>query len=93
MNYSAADWHKIGHFSAIANERAAFVGCGLAVCQNCTYGRYCIEVTCNYSITNIQGDIMYKKGDASATECDYYESVPSSRYPHLCENTGKIFKE
>ncbi|XP_011206485.1 antigen 5 like allergen Cul n 1 isoform X1 [Bactrocera dorsalis] len=88
-----ADWHAIGHFSAIANERAAFVGCGLALCQNCSFGSYCIEVTCNYSKTNVAGTFMYKKGNSSASECDHYESVQSSKYPHLCENTGKIFKE
>ncbi|XP_049302080.1 antigen 5 like allergen Cul n 1-like [Bactrocera dorsalis] len=89
----AEDWANIGHFSAIANERAAFVGCGLALCQNCSFGDYCIEVTCNYSITNIAGTFMYKKGDSSASECDFYDSVPSSKYPHLCKNKGKIFEE
>ncbi|XP_054083707.1 tabinhibitin 4-like isoform X1 [Zeugodacus cucurbitae] len=86
-------WKKIGNFSAIANERAAFVGCGLAVCHNSTSNAYCIHVTCNYSRTNVIGTFMYKKGNSSASECDYYESVPSSKYPHLCKNTGKIFED
>ncbi|XP_011195069.1 antigen 5 like allergen Cul n 1 [Zeugodacus cucurbitae] len=88
---NGADFHKVGHFTAIANERAAFVGCGLALCQNCTNRAYCIEVTCNYSLTNLVGSPMYKTGVSSATECDYYESVPSTNYPNLCENNGKIF--
>ncbi|XP_054083694.1 antigen 5 like allergen Cul n 1-like [Zeugodacus cucurbitae] len=89
----AADWAQVGHFTAMANERAAFVGCGLALCQNCSKFLYCAEVTCNYSPTNLLSTFMYKKGNSSASECDYFQSVPSSKYPHLCENTGKIFKD
>ncbi|XP_011193249.1 antigen 5 like allergen Cul n 1 [Zeugodacus cucurbitae] len=87
----AEDWGDIGHFSAMANERAAFVGCGLALCQKAV-NDYFRVVTCNYSVTNIDGATMYKKGNSSASECGHYESVPSIRYPHLCTNTGKIIE-
>ncbi|XP_054083054.1 venom allergen 3-like [Zeugodacus cucurbitae] len=87
------DWVKVGHFTAIANERTAFVGCGLALCQNSTSKVYHIHVTCNYSNTNVLDTFMYKKGNYSTSNCDYYESAPSSKYAHLCTNTGKIFKD
>uniref|UniRef100_W8APR1 Venom allergen 5 n=1 Tax=Ceratitis capitata TaxID=7213 RepID=W8APR1_CERCA len=85
------DFHATGHFTAMANERAAFVGCGAALCQNCTSGKYCLEISCNYSLTNMHGTYMYKAGDSSASECDYFETTPSVKYPHLCINTGNLF--
>ncbi|XP_017486935.1 PREDICTED: venom allergen 5-like [Rhagoletis zephyria] len=87
----AANWHDIGHFSAMANERAAFVGCGIALCEKCSGDNYCVEISCDYSETNIAGTFMYKKGDSPASECDFYESTPSAKYPNLCINTGKFF--
>ncbi|XP_054744045.1 antigen 5 like allergen Cul n 1-like [Anastrepha obliqua] len=88
-----ADWHKIGHFTAMANERAAFVGCGVAFCDNCTRRKYCVMVSCNYSKTNVLRAFMYKTGDKPASACDYYETTPSQRYPNLCINNGKFYNK
>ncbi|XP_053959432.1 antigen 5 like allergen Cul n 1-like [Anastrepha ludens] len=87
------DWHKIGHFTAMANERAAFVGCGVAFCDNCTTRKYCVHITCNYSRTNLAKSFMYKTGDKPASACDYYETTPSERYPNLCINNGKFYND
>ncbi|XP_054083696.1 antigen 5 like allergen Cul n 1-like [Zeugodacus cucurbitae] len=78
-------------FSTIAYEHAAFVGCGLSICQNRSEKPYCVHVTCYYSATNVNGTFTYKKGNSSASECDHYESVPSHKYANLCKNSGKIF--
>ncbi|XP_037886751.1 uncharacterized protein LOC119635816 [Glossina fuscipes] len=68
-----------------------------AMAANCTsqpgrYYRYCNYFVCNYDFDNKPFEIIYQPGTEAASDCAHWGAQPSKQWPHLCTNTGEIFK-
>ncbi|XP_019891672.2 venom allergen 5-like [Musca domestica] len=89
---------KVGHFTAMVNDRTSRLGCAISIGANCkapsadkTYP-WCYYLACNYDGTNILNSFIYKTDpQQSASQCSDWGVGKSLVYEHLCGNTGEIF--
>ncbi|XP_055549626.1 venom allergen 5.01-like [Wyeomyia smithii] len=75
---SAHQGHSIGHFTQIVGDRVTHLGCSLVVYYNSPWTRQ--YFVCDYSLTNIIGQPVYKSGDY----CSECTTGCSTEYPGLC---------
>ncbi|KAI9583576.1 hypothetical protein GQX74_005324 [Glossina fuscipes] len=84
-------------FIRLIQERLSRMGCAYGFGYNCThspgrYYRYCNYFVCNYDFDNKPFEIIYQPGTEAASDCAHWGAQPSKQWPHLCTNTGEIFK-
>jgi Cysteine-rich secretory protein family len=72
------NFHKIGHFLQIVNEKAATIGCAIAKFSDHKWKN--LILACNYSFGNMKNAPVYSTGK-SASECEFEKNL---QYPALC---------
>ncbi|XP_058064259.1 antigen 5 like allergen Cul n 1-like isoform X1 [Anopheles bellator] len=72
----------IGHFTQMISDRTTAVGCGIMIYPKRTedFVFKVILYACNYAITNIVGQSVYRKGE-TASRC---VTGNNAKYPGLC---------
>lgn len=78
---------KIGHFTAIVNEKTTRIGCSLVRHQ--INGFKYLYLVCNYSYTNFLGEPIYTPGPT----CSYCETGQHRIYHGLCSENENVIPE
>uniref|UniRef100_A0A1A9X3D0 SCP domain-containing protein n=1 Tax=Glossina brevipalpis TaxID=37001 RepID=A0A1A9X3D0_9MUSC len=84
-------------FLRIIQERLSRIGCAFGLGYNCVHSpgnvfRFCNYIVCNYDFDTKYFEINYQPGDKAASDCTEWGATQSTKWPHLCGNTGKVFR-
>ncbi|XP_035794998.1 antigen 5 like allergen Cul n 1-like [Anopheles albimanus] len=82
-SYTREYMATIGHFTQMISDRSTSVGCGIVLYPQ-KLGDFVFKqvlYACNYAITNIVGQPVYRRGTVAASGC---VTGPNPAYPGLC---------
>ncbi|ETN67785.1 venom allergen [Anopheles darlingi] len=84
-HYTREYMATIGHFTQMISDRSASFGCGIVLYPQ-KLGDFVFKqvlYACNYAITNIVGQPVYRRGTVPASGC---VTGPNPAYPGLCSD-------
>ncbi|XP_050085097.1 venom allergen 5-like isoform X2 [Anopheles aquasalis] len=89
-HYTREYMATIGHFTQMISDRSTSVGCGIVLYPQKLDDFVFKQVlyTCNYAITNIIGQPVYRRGLVAASGC---VTGPNPAYPGLCSGAENAF--
>ncbi|EDW82253.1 uncharacterized protein Dwil_GK25699 [Drosophila willistoni] len=79
-NYQQRGGPAIGHFTTMVNERNNRVGCAIVRYTDANNGQGTL-LACNYAVTNVINNPVYRAGSPPASECS---TGRNPTYPNLC---------